>query len=113
MPTPDLAGAYEKMHPGSIAKMFDMAKTDQNAFIESRKDIVRRDDRFRITALGFGIVALIVIIFGVIYLSLHDHDWVAGVLAGIGVAAIVTAFINARVGAQRTRSSPDEEDAAA
>src|SRR4051812_47410894 len=97
MPSAEMAEAYELLVPGSVNRIFAMAEKDQDAYIESHKDKRRRDDRFRLFALGAGLLALLAILAIVIVLVYLKEPWVAGCVAGIGIVGIVSAFINARV----------------
>ena len=93
--------------------MFRMAEKDQDAVIVVRKDIVRRDDRFRILALAGGVVALIGICVAVIVLALQQHDGVAAALASIGLAGVIGAIVNARLSSSKSKTGlelSDEDD---
>lgn len=111
MPPVDVADGYERLHPGAIGRMFDLAERDQQAFIEAQRDIRKRDDDFRRLALFTGLAALGLILAAVLVLALTGHDWVAGGVAGIGASGIIATLVNAasplrrREEAARTASS--------
>jgi len=95
MPSVEVAAGYEQLLPGSIERMFKMAERDQEAYIESHAEKLRRDDRFRLFSLTYGGFALIAILAVVILLVKMGQPWVAASVAGLGVTGIIAAFVNA------------------
>src|SRR4051794_5845681 len=77
MPSVEVAAGYEQLLPGSIERMFKMAEKDQEAYISSNAEKIRRDDRFRIVCLTCGLVALVLILAVIVGLVLLKEPWVA------------------------------------
>jgi uncharacterized membrane protein len=95
MPPVEVAVGYEEVLPGSVDRMFRMAEKDQDAFIQANKDVIRRDDRFRIFCVGLGFAALATIIGAATYLAVIGHKEVAIALATLGVSGVIAHFVNA------------------
>jgi uncharacterized membrane protein len=95
MPSVEVAAGYERLLPGSIDRMFKMAERDQEAFIASHTETMKRDHRFRLCALVCGAFALMAILGVVILLVYMKEPWVAASVAGLGVTGIIAAFVNA------------------
>lgn len=95
LPSVEESEGYERLSPGYADRMLKMAERDQEAFIESQKEKMRRDDRFRIIALLSGSVGLVFILGFAAYLALTGHDGVAIAVVGMGASGIVATLVNA------------------
>jgi uncharacterized membrane protein len=95
LPSVEKAETYERLAPGSIDRMFKMAEIDQGAEIDSRKEALRRADRFRSMALLSGNIGLLFILGFATYLAMTGHDGAAIAVVGMGASGIVATLVNA------------------
>ncbi|MCW5776359.1 MAG: hypothetical protein KIS87_07980 [Phycisphaeraceae bacterium] len=113
LPSPADLAAYAAIDPSLPRELLDMAK-GQAAHIQRMQNL---DMNRRIAAeagarverrigqvLAFGVALMG--IGSASYLAIHDHDWVAGVLGGSTVVALVGAFIAGRIVQQRATRAP-------
>ena len=110
MPHPELLKQYDVVVSGAAGRILAMAENEAKhrqshesqalvANIEAQKkqlNIVEQQTKatFRSDAIGqfCGFVVSLICIAGAIYLALNGQLWVAGLLAGLPLAAIIRAF---------------------
>jgi uncharacterized membrane protein len=114
IPHPDILRGFDELVPGTAKRLIDLAESESvhrrdlesramASNIESQKKqlelsdfqnrIVHKSDRNGLIA---GVMVAMASVFGAVWLSLHDHDWVAGLLAAIPTAAVIKAFFSHR-----------------
>jgi hypothetical protein len=70
-------------------KPFDIAEAIRVAEAQARLDLIKRGQ-------AFGFAALLAMLAAIIALAAIGQSWVAGVLAGVGLAGIVAVFVTGR-----------------
>lgn len=95
LPSEDTVRGYEQASPGSFNRIIAMAEKDQDAVITSSTFKAKSDSDYRMACLGMGLIALLVLVGGIVYLGMNDRPAAAASIAGMGAIGIVGAFINA------------------
>lgn len=96
LPSVETAQGYEAVVPGSFERILAMAEKDQTAVIDSHVYASRSGSWYRLLCMIFGFLALLAILGSTIFLAMNNHDNAAIAVAGLGVAGVVSAFVNAR-----------------
>lgn len=94
VPPPGVIAGWERELPGSADRILRMAEKQQDADIARARLKFERDDAFRTKGLYFG-AAVILLLLAVAALALFSPvPWIAGVIVGTGIVAIVIAYFN-------------------
>ena len=86
-------GAYEDVLPGSADRILSMAESEQRHRIEWETDALHASMRDTKSGQRFGFAALTVCIGAAVFLAMHGHDTVAGIMAGVSVVGLVGRFL--------------------
>jgi uncharacterized membrane protein len=97
LPSPDVLQGFENVVTGAADRVIRMAEREQEARLKQDKAIYSWGIFNVILGMVFGILALIIIGYLIIYAIDHDAKAVASILASITVATIGT-FIWFKVG---------------
>lgn len=110
MPPPELLRQYDAVVPGAAERILAMAEKEAqhrqaqesqalNANVQAQKqqlDIAEQQTKatFKSDKIGqlCGFVVSLICIAGAVFLALNGQPWVAGLLAGLPLAAIIRAF---------------------
>lgn len=96
LPSVETVQGYERVLPGSFARVLAMAEADQKAVIDSSKFKARSDSSYRLVCLVSGVAALVLLLGATIYLAVNGHKEAALGVCGLGAVGIISAFVNAR-----------------
>jgi uncharacterized membrane protein len=96
IPPPAHLQRYEEILPGAAERIFAMTEKEQTQRHTWDNRALEGELSYRRLGLVLGVLALLLIVGGVVFLG-HEGRTAAGVaLAGVGAAGIVGAFINGR-----------------
>lgn len=98
IPHPDMLRGYEQVKSGFAERIVSMAEQEQKHRFECEKKIVNGtvSETKRGQWIAFTIAVLFLI--AAVALGLYGHDWLAGVIGGGTIVALVTVFVTNRPG---------------
>lgn len=111
LPPPGILEEYEKICPGTAAKVIDAAHAEglhrqnlESRALDANIEAMRRQyAEARLGQVFALIIALAFVLVGA-YVAVHGQPWSGTILGGVGLGGIVTAFI---VGRNRQETPPD------
>jgi uncharacterized membrane protein len=116
LPPPGILEQYEKICPGTAARIIDAAGTEglhrhnceSNALDANIEAMRRQFAEARLGQVFALIIALAFVIVGA-YVSVHGQPWSGTILGGVGLGGVVTAFIVGRNKQDSHKESSAEE----
>lgn len=109
IPHPELLKGYEDVKQGFAERIVAMAEEQQKHRFECERNMVNGtiSESKRGQWMAFAIAILFLI--ASVALGLYGHDWLAGVIGGGTLVALVTVFITNRPSKKHTDTSPKQE----
>lgn len=92
LPKPEDFAAYRKAVPDAPERILQMAERQQAHRIESERRIISARNKESLLGLILGAFIVFSCIGAAIFLGLHGHDWLAGIIVGI-IASVTTIFV--------------------
>ena len=96
IPHPRHLKAYEDICPGAADRILRMTEKTVDANNAIPAQIISAQSKYRMRGLTLGFLALIVIITGAAVCAVFDQTEIAAAFLAIGVAGVVSSFINGR-----------------
>jgi hypothetical protein len=84
-------------NPSDLAKFAAIDPTLPVLVLQSSDRQLRREFLYAAMSLGAGLIALLAIVGGFVYLSMNGHPVTSGVLLGAGVLGLVAGIIRSRL----------------
>lgn len=102
MPSPDMLARYEEVMPGCSKIMLDMAVNQQNHRFFIEKMAIKR--QLNQSGTGQWIAGILAFAFlaASVYLGIHNHDTLAGVIGGVTLVGLVTVFVTGKKSQSRS-----------
>jgi uncharacterized membrane protein len=93
LPAPEELQRYEFIHPGAADRIITMAESQGKHRRELEERVIKADIWDGHMALIFAFILALVCLVGGIYLLENDHYIAGTIFAGVGVTAIIRAFL--------------------
>jgi uncharacterized membrane protein len=93
IPDPDTLDRYNSIIPGAGERILVMAENQQNHRMEMEKTSLRRQYNQSGTGQWMAYTIALSFLGASVYVGMHDHDILAGILGGTTVVGLVTTFI--------------------
>jgi len=93
LPHPRHLAQYEQIQPGFADRIIRMTESVVAANIESAKDRIDRDDRYRQLGMWLGFICFGGLVAAATTAGIFGHTVLAGLLLASGVISGITAFI--------------------
>jgi len=114
LPHPGHLAQYEQVHPGLADRIVKLVEREQEAQHEMQGNVVehheieiRGDQRLRTMGMVLAAVVALAWMVAVAVLTLEGHDTVGGVLGGMEIVSLTSAFIVPRL---RRSDKPNGQD---
>ena len=109
LPSPEILLEYEYACEGTVARLMEMAETEQDRRNEWEKEYLRFHKKSLRLGEIFGFILLVSVIWGTVYLGSIGQDEVAKVLAVSGFFAVAAAGLFSEI-SKRLSRRPKGED---
>lgn len=96
IPHPELLQKYENIQKGFADRIITMAETQLGHRVRCEDKIVDGSVKESKRGQNYALIVAILFLAGAVYLGINDHEWLAGVLGGGTLAAIVAIFVTGK-----------------
>lgn len=93
LPSPDRLAQFNEVVPGAAERILAMAELEATHRREMERDALEADARIHRFGQVSAFTVALACIAAAVWLAMHGHDWVAGVLGGTTLTTVVLAFL--------------------
>ena len=105
IPHPELLRKYEDVKPGFAERIVSMAERQLDHRINCEDKVVDGSVSESKRGQNYGLIVALMFLAGAVFLGYNGHDWLAGVLGGGTLVALVTVFVT-----NKTHKHDDKDD---
>lgn len=108
IPHPELLKGYESVKQGFAERIVSMAEEQQKHRFECENKMVEGTVSESKRGQWMAFIVAIIFVVAAVALGLYGHDWLAGVIGGGTLVALVTVFVTGRRSQSKDKRSRDE-----
>lgn len=98
IPHPELLQKYDEVKPGFAERIVSMAERQLDHRINCEDKMVDGSVDESKRGQNYGLIVALLFLAAAVFLGYFDHDWLAGVLGGGTLVALVTVFVTHKHG---------------